>query len=53
MAAGVVDVVPESVDFDAPFDDEESDEAEAAADVDSVDAVVDDDFGFPPRLSVL
>ena len=58
FAAGVVEVVPESLDFDAPFDDDESDDDESdedeAPDDDSVeDAAVDDDFDFPPRLSVL
>jgi hypothetical protein len=58
FGAGVVEVVPESFDFDAPFDDADSDDDESddaeAPDTDSVeDAAVDDDFDFPPRLSVL
>jgi hypothetical protein len=58
FAAGVVDVVPESLDLDAPFDDDESDDEESVEvedpDDESVDdAAVDDDFDFPPRLSVL
>jgi hypothetical protein len=60
FAAGVAEVVPESLDFDAPFEDDESDEdeeddeSEDEDDVDeSVDDVVDDDFDLPPRLSVL
>ena len=46
-------VVEESLDFDAPVEDDESDEDEEDG-VDSVDDVdADDDFDFPPRLSVL
>lgn len=56
FAAGVAVVAPESVDFVAPFDDEESDEesddVEEAEDG-SVEELVDEDFDFPPRLSVL
>jgi hypothetical protein len=63
FAAGVVEVVPESLDLDAPFvddesdddesDDDESDDEEVPDDESVEDAAVDDDFDFPPRLSVL